>query len=304
MKKMWRPANTRRVTTTLGEISNISICFWERNVPACPCGGMAHVLAADDLLARRFGFKCETCAVSSPCPTLQKSASGHPSRPEGARIFEAAAAREKETDRSVKCVNESVPCAECSIAPVLGAFQQLRCSSTRHEMDNQEPANKKSIQKVDCLEHTEHFIFKHAHVWRSLCRRALWKYSEDTAQVVTTSRQDISQPQTAWGVGTGEQMPQTDSQQSCLSEFLGEQPLGAAAHIARESERARERESHIRHIAPERLCMHRHKESCWLAANGKVFDVTLFLSRHPAGPEVTVKYSRSNCRMLTYADVC
>lgn len=48
-------------------------------------------------------------------------------------------------------------------------------------------------------------------------------------------------------------------------------------------------------IAPERLALHRRAHSCWLAADGKVFDATLFLPRHPAGAEVLLKYAGGDC---------
>jgi hypothetical protein len=45
-------------------------------------------------------------------------------------------------------------------------------------------------------------------------------------------------------------------------------------------------------IMPERLVMHRHRHSCWLSADGKVFDATLFLARHPAGVLAMRVYNR------------
>ena len=47
-------------------------------------------------------------------------------------------------------------------------------------------------------------------------------------------------------------------------------------------------------LQPKAKCCGSSK-SCWLAADGKVYDATLFLQRHPAGAEVILKYAGSDC---------
>eukprot|EP00741_Cyanophora_paradoxa_P017725 tig00000203_g17119.t1 len=41
-----------------------------------------------------------------------------------------------------------------------------------------------------------------------------------------------------------------------------------------------------REFTVEELKKHRTKNDCWLAINGKVYDVTPFMDEHPGGPEV------------------
>mmetsp|Transcript_15885 Transcript_15885/g.36310 ORF Transcript_15885/g.36310 Transcript_15885/m.36310 type:complete len:267 (-) Transcript_15885:2157-2957(-) len=48
-------------------------------------------------------------------------------------------------------------------------------------------------------------------------------------------------------------------------------------------------------IRAERVAINRRPSSCWIIANRLVYDVTLFLHLHPAGPQVLLKYSGSDC---------
>ena len=48
-------------------------------------------------------------------------------------------------------------------------------------------------------------------------------------------------------------------------------------------------------ISVWRVQRHRGAEDCWLAAHGAVYDVTLFLKRHPGGERVLLKRAGSDC---------
>jgi 4-hydroxysphinganine ceramide fatty acyl 2-hydroxylase len=39
------------------------------------------------------------------------------------------------------------------------------------------------------------------------------------------------------------------------------------------------------------VTVHRSLDSCWVARNGKVYDVTHFLSDHPGGDDLILKYA-------------
>ena len=198
-----------------------------------------------NLFWNRFGFKCETCAASAPCPHLLSTASVavadapqiaspmHPEKPQQRSTLDA------------DCANEIIPCDQCATGascPMLGALQQLQLSSALS-------GNAVSTANKD----TEGDIFKHAHVWRSFCRRAIWHY----ATVATAA-----------------------------SAMQGSMKSSATVQTPHDA---------LPHIAPERLALHRRMHSCWLSADGKVFDATLFLSRHPAGAEVILKYAGGDC---------
>ena len=43
------------------------------------------------------------------------------------------------------------------------------------------------------------------------------------------------------------------------------------------------------------LARHNNRRSCWLAADGRVFDATSFLDNHPAGPEPLLKRAGKEC---------
>lgn len=203
------------------------------------------VLMTFCVCARRFGFKCATCADSSPCPDLIASSTG----------VVAAPHMEETHAQAVSQCAVVMPCTSCATGapcPMLVAFGQLRLIAFQHA----------SAEDPDEQQEQDAVVLQHAHVWRSLCRRALWKSAESPA---ASAQKSDAQTATA----SAEQQPSEDAG---LEEQL-KQPQ----------------------IAPERLVMHRHKESCWLGAEGKVYDVTLFLSRHPAGPEVILKYAGSDC---------
>ncbi len=120
---------------------------------------------------------------------------------------------------------------------------------------------------------------KHTYVWRSLCRRAFWHY----AGAATVSA-------AGGGAQAASAEPRVGQTQSAAPRSgLGERLEDEGGQEQEQGERA------LPHIAPERLAMHRKAHSCWLAADGKVFDATLFLSRHPAGSEVILKYAGSDC---------
>jgi hypothetical protein len=55
------------------------------------------------------------------------------------------------------------------------------------------------------------------------------------------------------------------------------------------------RAGHGKRIPVERVAMHRDDTSCWLVANGKVIDATLFLPHHPGGRDLLLKYGGSDC---------
>lgn len=44
-------------------------------------------------------------------------------------------------------------------------------------------------------------------------------------------------------------------------------------------------------VSKEELAEHNNEESCWIAINGKVYDLTDFVSEHPAGPESILNLS-------------
>eukprot|EP00929_Paragymnodinium_shiwhaense_P000735 TRINITY_DN100971_c0_g1_i1.p1 TRINITY_DN100971_c0_g1~~TRINITY_DN100971_c0_g1_i1.p1 ORF type:complete len:151 (+),score=25.77 TRINITY_DN100971_c0_g1_i1:56-454(+) len=44
-----------------------------------------------------------------------------------------------------------------------------------------------------------------------------------------------------------------------------------------------------REITLEEIAEHNSEESCWIAVNGKVYDVTRFLENHPGGPETILE---------------
>lgn len=43
-------------------------------------------------------------------------------------------------------------------------------------------------------------------------------------------------------------------------------------------------------ITPEELAEHDHARSCWKAINGKVYDVTEYISNHPTEPSVILRW--------------
>ncbi len=43
-------------------------------------------------------------------------------------------------------------------------------------------------------------------------------------------------------------------------------------------------------IALSELSTHNNKDDCWVAYEGKVYDVTSFLGLHPGGPDAIIKY--------------
>eukprot|EP00301_Raphidiophrys_heterophryoidea_P025181 c8391_g1_i1.p1 GENE.c8391_g1_i1~~c8391_g1_i1.p1 ORF type:complete len:518 (+),score=124.79 c8391_g1_i1:65-1555(+) len=45
----------------------------------------------------------------------------------------------------------------------------------------------------------------------------------------------------------------------------------------------------LRSISFDELAKHNTRDDCWVAINGKVYDLTTFLSEHPAGPGVIIK---------------
>ena len=44
-------------------------------------------------------------------------------------------------------------------------------------------------------------------------------------------------------------------------------------------------------IALTELAAHSDKGDCWMAHNGKVYDVTKFLEDHPGGPEIMLEHA-------------
>jgi len=191
----------------------------------------------------RFGFKCETCAASAPCPHLLASAAALSRRHSFEEEFT------KDTDPSEQREQFCLQGALQQGQPTSGSSVEIL------------PAHLLAVGAETQVEENRNTQadMKHVHVWRSLCRRLLWVCAVKQDATAHTSKSDTTQSQ---------QKSQQPQQQQ---------------------------EDHLPHISPERLVMHRHKHSCWLAAEGKVFDATLFLLRHPAGPEVILKYAGSDC---------
>jgi predicted heme/steroid binding protein len=148
-----------------------------------------------------------------------------------------------------------------------------------------------------------------AHVWRSLCRRALWRYAGGRADSPSSATGEVP-PAAATAP------PRSIGALQALRRLLGRTAAGAGefqdveategpvpAPAAGRSLSAAEGSTasddkivaHLPRLAPERLALHRSSKSCWLAADGKVYDATLFLQRHPAGAEVILKYAGSDC---------
>lgn len=174
---------------------------------------------------------------------------------------------------AAECASEAVPCEQCGSGalpcPLLGAFEHLRVGASHPGLSGAGDAARAPESEP-----------KHTYVWRSLCRRASWHY----AGAATLSAAGGGPDQAA----RAEQRV-GQAQSATPRSGLGEQLQDGGGQEQAEGERA------LPHIAPERLAMHRKAHSCWLAADGKVFDATLFLSRHPAGSEVILKYAGSDC---------
>jgi len=215
------------------------------------------------LLAHRFGFKCETCAESAPCPLTAAAAEPRPKQLQTRETTLAAA----------ECASEIVPCEQCASGapcPQLGAFEDLRVGASHPDLPGLGDETRAPESDL-----------KLAYVWRSLCRRALWQYAGAAIVSVKDSGADEpaskalqdGQMQSPGPTSGPWKLPQEQDPQ--VQELRGGQAL--------------------RRIAPERLALHRRAHSCWLAADGKVFDATLFLQRHPAGAEVILKYAGSDC---------
>jgi cytochrome b involved in lipid metabolism len=47
-------------------------------------------------------------------------------------------------------------------------------------------------------------------------------------------------------------------------------------------------------FSTDEIARHSSRESCWLVANGRVYDATKFLSSHPAGADVILKCAGGN----------
>lgn len=65
-----------------------------------------------------------------------------------------------------------------------------------------------------------------------------------------------------------------------LSALTPERPVGPAADVAPAARR----------ITLAEVAEHGGAQSCWMAIEGKVYDVTAYLDRHPAPPAVLLKW--------------
>jgi L-lactate dehydrogenase (cytochrome) len=41
----------------------------------------------------------------------------------------------------------------------------------------------------------------------------------------------------------------------------------------------------------EEVSLHNNRSSCWVIIRGEAYDMTDFLTEHPAGPEIILKYA-------------
>jgi len=166
-----------------------------------------------------------------------------------------------------------VPCEQCASGapcPLLGAFEDLRVGASHPDLAGSGDETRAPESDL-----------KLAYVWRSLCRRALWHYAG--AAIVSGNGSGADEPASA--------APQVGQMQS-------PGPRSGPRELPKEQDplvQELQCGQALRRIAPERLALHRRAQSCWLAADGKVFDATLFLPRHPAGAEVILKYAGSDC---------
>ena len=222
----------------------------------------------------RFGFKCELFADSDPCPDLVP----------GAVEREPAAGAPHKSERSAlgDCANEVIPCQQCATdapCPFLGGLQSLRIDSA--DTAGVAAATGASAAAGEREENV------HTHVWLSLGRRALWRNAQPRAPAQTRA----GSAGDARGIGAAipllrrvlwDRRAEPLSAQRQGSEHAGD---GGTAGASSRGDGAREEED-APSIAPERLALHRHAKSCWIAADGHVYDATLFLARHPAGSEV------------------
>jgi hypothetical protein len=131
----------------------------------------------------RFGFKCEACAASAPCPLAHVRAAADAAAKEQQQDCQRPSSSSTNTNGmpAAKCANETIPCEQCATdapCPFLGSFGQLQLSALQQ---NSAEVNAKA-RSAGAAQHAQAEAgdegmasYAHTHVWRSLCRRALWK---------------------------------------------------------------------------------------------------------------------------------